>query len=352
MKPKSPVLYEVQVHPASVRSRVRTLFFRRVHARLVVLLVGVVAATLVAGLLTARPVMLAMSSRSEIVRLTTSRAQQGERLKGLLAQFERLSGEVTELSVQMEKVYLAYGLTGVSAPGTGGFPRTPRPATSSIYGENLRRANQLDAKIGEELAVLGSFLDEIRNFETQHRDQISLTPSASPLKGPDFVLTSPFGTRRNPFTKALGFHAGLDLAAPEGTPIHAPADATVAFAGRYPLKSNVSWWRYGNLVVLRHGSLFVTIFGHCNEVRVRTGQKVRQGEVIATVGNTGWSTSPHLHYEVRRIEGSSSGTPVDPRIYILDHSWRDEERLLVAARQAPDPGDYEPLPAAFARGRG
>ncbi len=163
------------------------------------------------------------------------------------------------------------------------------------------------------------------------------------------MLTSPFGTRRSPFTKNLDSHPGIDLAATPGTPILAPADGLVVFAGRYPLRYSVSWWRYGNLVGLRNGDRFITLFGHCDEIKVRTGQKVRQGEVVATVGNTGWSTSPHLHYEVRKKEEGDDFRPVDPRIYILDHRWRDEERLLVRARRAPDLRDFEPLPRRIRR---
>jgi murein DD-endopeptidase MepM/ murein hydrolase activator NlpD len=154
--------------------------------------------------------------------------------------------------------------------------------------------------------------------------------------------------RRNPFTKAADFHAGLDLAAPPGTPVHATAAGVVVFAGRYDLRQSVGWWRYGNLVMVRHGDRFVSLYGHCQDVQVRVGQRVEQGQTIATVGNTGWSTSPHLHYEVRRRDAAEY-RPIDPRIYILDHRWRDEERLLVRARSAPDPGDYEPLPSSFGR---
>ena len=123
----------------------------------------------------------------------------------------------------------------------------------------------------------------------------------------------------------------------------------MVFAGRYPLRKSVGWWRYGNLVVLSHDDEFRTLYGHCDEVLVKAGQRVEQGEKIATVGNTGWSTSPHLHYEVRRRNAARDFAPVDPRIYILDRRWRDEERLLVRARSAPGQSNYEPLPTLFTR---
>ena len=197
--------------------------------------------------------------------------------------------------------------------------------------------------------MLETFLGEIQQFEAANREQARTTPSTIPLHGDEYVLTSPFGSRRSPFTKALDFHAGIDLAAPAGTPVYAPAEGVVLFAGRYPLKQSVAWWRYGNLVMVRHGQYFITLYGHCDEVKVRRGQTVRQGDLLATVGNTGLSTNPHLHYEVRRREEDGRYVPVDPRIYILDHRWRDEEKILVRARSAPALDDYQPLPPVLGR---
>ena len=118
----------------------------------------------------------------------------------------------------------------------------------------------------------------------------------------------------------------------------------VVFAGQVPVSRSLIWWRLGKLVIVRNGEKFVTLFGHCEELRVRAGQRVRQGDVLGTVGNTGWSTSPHVHYEVRRRTGDGPWVPVDPLIYILDHRWPNEERLLARARSAPELQGYEPLP--------
>jgi murein DD-endopeptidase MepM/ murein hydrolase activator NlpD len=219
----------------------------------------------------------------------------------------------------------------------------------SIYSGVIRQAGALEARINEQLRVLETFVGEVQSFEAAHGDQVRTTPSTSPLRSDSFVLTSPFGNRRSPFTKKTDFHTGVDLAAPVGTPVYAPADGVVVFAGRYPLKQSVAWWRYGKLVALRHGSRFITLFGHCDEIRVRSGRKVKQGDEIATVGNTGWSTSPHLHYEVRHRGEEGGFDPIDPRIYILDHQWRDQEQLLVRARVAPDRRNYEPLPRIIGR---
>ena len=336
-------LFELQVHADDIRRGVRYLFVTRRHVTIVgaVLLLWVGALGWAA---TALPqVVRDLRSEHEYDAQWLQRRQQGERLKSLLERLQALDTQAEALRTRMAKVHLAYGLPEESN-GQGGFPVPVAQPPASIYAEIVLNGNRMQAEIAQEVGVLDAFLREVQDFETHNVDQVHTTPSTCPLKGYDFVLTSPFGTRSNPFTKQIDFHAGIDLAAPEGTEVHAPAEGVVVFAGRYDLRRSVGWWRYGNLVVLRHGDRFVTLFGHLSQIAVKAGQRVRQGDVIALVGNTGWSTSSHLHYEVRRsFDGEYR--PVDPRIYILDHRWRDEERLLVAARSAPDPKDYEPLPA-------
>jgi murein DD-endopeptidase MepM/ murein hydrolase activator NlpD len=127
------------------------------------------------------------------------------------------------------------------------------------------------------------------------------TPALKPTGGP---VCSGFCWRRNPIFGGLQFHKGLDVATVTGTPIFAPADGVVRFAG---MKGG-----YGYCVFIRHGYGFETRYGHCSRVLVQEGQEVKRGDVIAFVGATGWATGPHLHYEV--LVG---GTHVDPQQYIL-----------------------------------
>jgi murein DD-endopeptidase MepM/ murein hydrolase activator NlpD len=345
---RMPRLLEVQVHAPDIRRGVRYLFFERRHLFSLAAAALLIVAFVVSGLSLAPAVARNQLSGRQYRELEQLRGQQGERLQSLLQRLETLASSAETQRLRLEKVYLAYGLPQDEARGQGGFPVNASGAPESIYAETILHGSRLQASVEEELQVLASFLREVQEFEQEHREQVFTTPSICPLSGRDFVLTSPFGMRRNPFTKAADFHAGLDLAAPQGTPVHAPAEGVVVFAGRYDMRQNVSWWRYGNLVVLRHDDRFVTLFGHLATVAVKAGQRVDQGQVIATVGNTGWSTNPHLHYEVRRFDGSDF-RPVDPRIYILDHRWRDEERLLIRARSSPDLGNYEPLPQRLKR---
>ncbi len=133
------------------------------------------------------------------------------------------------------------------------------------------------------------------------RDILNSTPSIMPVKG---WISSRFGYRQYPFTGEVSLHEGIDIAALPGTPVYAPADGEVVFAG---YKSG-----YGNVVIMDHGWRLSTLYGHLSEIMVSVRQKVVRKEVLGVTGNTGHSSGPHLHYEVR-----IAGVPVDPAHYIL-----------------------------------
>lgn len=128
------------------------------------------------------------------------------------------------------------------------------------------------------------------------------TPTLLPAKG---WITSYYGPRMSDFSGRIKMHEGLDVGADPGTPIIAPADGVVTFAGTKP--------GFGNFVQIDHGYGVETIYAHAKTVSAQKGQRVKRGDLLATVGNTGNSTGPHLHYEIR-----VNGTPVDPLYYILD----------------------------------
>jgi murein DD-endopeptidase MepM/ murein hydrolase activator NlpD len=349
-----PGRLEIQIHPANIRRRVRYLFLSR--ARLTAWsLLGLAWLGFVAWAAFLAPgVVRGRFSGGEYQALSAERTQQGERLQELVGRLEQLAGRGEDLRRRTVKVELAYGLSEPPArPGTG-RPQDRAAGEEgeeegSIYGGLIRQGDRLRARLGERLQTSDRQLRRVRAFETAQPEVVRATPSICPLRGARFVLTSPFARHRSPFTRELTFHPGIDLAAPRGTPIRAAADGVVAFVGRYAQSGGAAWSRYGNLVVLRHGDRFVTIYGHCDTLAVRKGQTVERGQTIATVGSTGMSPTPHLHYEVRR-RSAAGERPVDPRLLILDHTWPDEERLLTqAAAPWPAGNVYEPLPTAFLR---
>jgi murein DD-endopeptidase MepM/ murein hydrolase activator NlpD len=337
---------EVQIHPGNIRRRVRYLFLSRRQVTLWSIPALAYMAFLALGLWSAPAVIGRVVYRREYSSLVAERSQQGERLQDLVSRLAQVEQRTDGLHLRMNKILLAYGMPA----GTSASPPVPvQDAPDSIYARTIHQGHRLRARIGQRLGAVDTHLREVRAYEQANQEQVRSTPSVCPLRDGDFVLTSTFGRRRSPFTKEFEVHVGLDLAAPQGLPIRSPADGVVVFAGEYPVSRSVGWWRFGKLVIVRNGDRFVTLFGHCDEVRVRAGQKIRQGEVLGTVGNTGWSTSPHVHYEVRRRAGDGRWVPADPLIYILDHRWPNEERLLAQARSAPELQGYEPLPAVVGK---
>lgn len=111
--------------------------------------------------------------------------------------------------------------------------------------------------------------------------------------GDEGIISSRFGKRKDPFTRKETFHGGLDMAAEEGTPVYASADGEVSFSDK---KGG-----YGNLIILGHKLGYETLYGHLSSISVRPGEKVRKGQKIGEVGQTGRATGNHLHFEVRRF---------------------------------------------------
>ncbi|MEJ2157237.1 MAG: M23 family metallopeptidase [Desulfobacteraceae bacterium] len=146
-----------------------------------------------------------------------------------------------------------------------------------------------------------SFESLIKSLESK-RNLLAATPSLRPTNG---WYSSKFGYRVSPFTGRKEFHRGLDIANKHGSPIIAPADGVVTFSKKK--------WLIGNMLKIDHGYGMVTLYGHISKFMKHRGDRVKRGDVIALMGNTGRSTGPHVHYEVRL-----NGVPVNPIKYILD----------------------------------
>jgi len=148
-------------------------------------------------------------------------------------------------------------------------------------------------------AVSFQQLDEYFKSQTS---LLSSTPSVWPLRG---WVTSGFGFRKSPFTGLRERHEGIDIAARLGSPVRSTADGVVVVSGR--------GYGYGKVVEVDHGYGLVTRYGHNSKHLVKVGDRVKRGQVVAEVGNTGRSTGPHLHYEVLL-----HGVPVNPNKYIFE----------------------------------
>jgi murein DD-endopeptidase MepM/ murein hydrolase activator NlpD len=197
--------------------------------------------------------------------------------------------------------------------------RDEAAAVAATRTEVLERVRARRSTYEAELAAIDAVSSSIATvLAARQAGQLPLpaTPGmlALPLRGAR--LTSPFGLRVHPVYGTVRLHAGLDLAAPTGTPVTAAADAVVVSAGTHG--------GYGQAVVLDHGGALATLYGHLSSTGVRAGDVVRRGDPIGLVGSTGVSTGPHLHFEVR-----VSGTPTDPMPYLRRPPTRAEERRAV-----------------------
>lgn len=177
-------------------------------------------------------------------------------------------------------------------------------ATLPLHRQELL-ARKIHAYLND--IATATVLEEIHQQELivairEQQDILESIPSIWPTKG---KLNSRFGWRSSPTSGASTFHKGIDIGKNNGEPIVAPANGTVTFVGRQS--------GYGNCVEIRHANGISTMYAHMKSYTVKRGQEVKRSDVIGYVGNTGRSTGPHLHYEVR-----VNGVPVDPMKYILN----------------------------------
>ncbi|GIX07951.1 MAG: hypothetical protein KatS3mg115_2354 [Candidatus Poribacteria bacterium] len=168
-----------------------------------------------------------------------------------------------------------------------------------------------EGSVGRAQQLLASLM-EIRDFAQAELEDLATTPSIVPIEpGNPYWFSSGFGMRKSPFTGRPEFHGGLDISAREGTPVIAPADGVIIALERDTAG-------LGNAIKIRHNESYETVYGHLREKNpfaagIRVGTQVKRGQVIGYVGDTGRSTAPHLHYEIRR-----NGERVNPWPYLLD----------------------------------
>lgn len=183
-----------------------------------------------------------------------------------------------------------------------GEPLAEIPEPSVLLGEPPSHADQEPL---ERALDLNHNLEGIIDALIDRKSEWDTKPSILPVETDRLFISSRFGWRVSPFTGRREFHKGMDISSRRGTPIIAPADGTVTETGKD---------RYiGNFIKMKHNETFATLYGHLLECKVEPDQRVKRGEIIGLMGNTGLSTGHHLHYEVHQNE-----KPVNPNHYILN----------------------------------
>lgn len=181
----------------------------------------------------------------------------------------------------------------------------------------INTAKKLDAAM-KRLYVQSKSFDEIIDLTKRKEEMLRCIPAIQPLSNKDLRRTaSGYGWRTDPIYKTRRFHEGLDFSAPTGTEIYATGDGVVTIV-------QASTIGYGKHVKVDHGFGYLTVYAHMDKFNVKQGQKVKRGDVIGFVGNTGKSTAPHLHYEVR-----IKGRAVDPTHYFFQDLTTEQYEEMI-----------------------
>jgi murein DD-endopeptidase MepM/ murein hydrolase activator NlpD len=238
-------------------------------------------------------------------QVTDQRAQ----IQAFAKKIEGLKSDMVALQEFEEKIRV---IANVGEPegedavfGIGGSMPEDLDASLSVGEKDtilLRQMHRQVEKLQTASVVQKAAFGELHEYLEQQKSLLASTPTIRPTTG---WISSGFGYRKSPFTGLREFHQGIDIATRRDTPVVAPADGTISFIGKKG--------RLGKTMVINHGNGVQTRYGHLNKCLVTRGTKVKRGEEVALVGNTGRSTAPHLHYEVYL-----NGLPVNPKKYILD----------------------------------
>jgi biotin carboxyl carrier protein len=272
-------------------------------------------ATGFAAVLVLLAALLGYGTVSRSVDLQRAAALEREN-EALATELGRLQGQLTllsdtlrEIAVRDARIRLLANLEPndpqVQLAGIGGPDHSRGAVGLTEAGRLGRKAREIRVDLAALIRranLLAASFDEAADSLAAHTDRLAAMPSIMPTAG---WLSSAFtAMREHPVLHVTRPHVGIDVTAPMGANIQAPAAGTVISA---------EWETgYGNVVELDHGYGIRTKFAHCSKILVRPGQRVRRGDVIAQVGNTGLATGPHLHYEVH-----VQGRPVNPLRYVL-----------------------------------
>ena len=210
----------------------------------------------------------------------------------------------------------------VRKAGIGGVNRY-RNLESSKYAEILVASKKRLDNLEKQLYIQSKSFDEVIELAKMKEEKLVSIPAIQPVSNKNLKrMASGFGYRIHPVYKTRTFHAGMDFTAPTGTEIFSTGNGEVVYV-------ETSNRGYGNNVIVKHGFGYETLYAHMSKILVREGQKVKRGEVIGLVGNTGTSTAPHLHYEVRK-----NGQAVNPiNFYFNDLSPEEFEEMIKISSQ-------------------
>ena len=243
-------------------------------------------------------------------------------------QFDLVENTLQDLQQRDNNIYRVIFETepipsSVREAGYGGTERYSKLKNLKNSELVIKTAKRLD-KLSKQLYVQSKSYDQIIKKADNKEEMLSSIPAIMPVSNEDLTRTaSGYGWRIHPIYKIKKFHEGMDFTASTGTEVYATGDGIVE-------KVKQSYRGYGKRVIINHGFGYKTRYAHLADFNVRKGQKVKRGDVIGYVGNTGLSTAPHLHYEVEK--GGKKINPV--HYYFNDLSPDQYEKMIFISRNS------------------
>lgn len=257
--------------------------------------------------------------------LNYSNQQLVESYHKILTDFGYIESELNRLQKNDEMSYRLYAGLGqlpdeIRMAGIGGaesYNEQMGFSNMQIVNHTLQTADSYERKLLIQKESFNDVYEKIREKETQ----LASVPGIMPMLSTDVKRISDiFGMRFHPIFHTRRMHYGIDYSASIGTPVYCPGDGVIDYVGYEA--------GYGKLIIMNHGYGIISIYGHLNEILVAQGQKVNRGVMIGKVGDTGSSTGPHLHYEIR-----VNNNPVNPAHYYLN-DLSPKEYLMVLNQSA------------------
>jgi murein DD-endopeptidase MepM/ murein hydrolase activator NlpD len=204
--------------------------------------------------------------------------------------------------------------------GSDRYEQLQRLTNSAIVVSTAKRLDEITSQ----LVVQSKSYDEVFKLAKNKEKLIASIPAIQPVDFHDLRrIGSLFGYRTDPFYKVIKFHEGIDFTAAVGTPIYATGDGVVELA-------EYNSGGYGNEIMINHGFSYETRYAHLSKIKVKVGQRVKRGEIIGLMGNTGKSTAPHCHYEVHK-----AGVPMNPIYFFFNDITPAEYQAMLELSSAP-----------------
>jgi murein DD-endopeptidase MepM/ murein hydrolase activator NlpD len=241
------------------------------------------------------------TQRASLNELSVRVVKQQQVIDGWQTRMRQIRAEIDGWRELRAKIWEPFGPEDGATKRSAGIGGSTGPSRAvetpdhAAIGDELERLTSIVKDEGDNLRALERFLGRATRV-------LAALPSRWPVRG---QVNSGYGSRTSPWSANSEFHSGLDIGARVGTPVKSPAPGTVVFAGVNA--------EYGQTLIIEHGNETKSLYGHLSKLNVAVNQKVQRGDVVALTGNTGRSSGPHLHYEIRIKDQS-----VNPTSYLWE----------------------------------